>query len=285
MNGIDVSNWQPKNIGQIVEYDFLISKATEGMTYKQPYFAQQVADAIARGKLYGSYHYASPSTPVTGQADEYLKTISAHIGKSLMVLDIETHSISNPATFTDSFLARVKSKTGIAPAVYSYTSYLSQYGLAAIAKKHGAPLWIANYGKNAATGYRNPGTPPIECAMWQYGSCGYLDGYAGRLDVNWYYGDTSDWQAMCKGEGATPDDTESAKPIVKTIKRGSKGANVVIWQCILMAEGYSLPKYGADGSFGAETAAATVLWQADHGLAKDAIVGPLTWASAGYICK
>ncbi|WP_368384674.1 peptidoglycan-binding protein, partial [[Clostridium] scindens] len=40
---------------------------------------------------------------------------------------------------------------------------------------------------------------------------------------------------------------------MQTIKRGSKGETVKKMQQLLMAVGYGLPKYGADGSFGAES--------------------------------
>ena len=44
-----------------------------------------------------------------------------------------------------------------------------------------------------------------------------------------------------------------------------------------MDKGYALPKYGADGSFGAETQTAVKNFQKDHGLMEDGIVGQKTW--------
>ena len=41
---------------------------------------------------------------------------------------------------------------------------------------------------------------------------------------------------------------------------------VRLMQGLLMAQGYKLPKYGADGDFGSETFAALRQYQADHGL-------------------
>ena len=43
---------------------------------------------------------------------------------------------------------------------------------------------------------------------------------------------------------------------MQTIKRGSKGTAVKEMQQLLIAAGYSLPKYGADGTFGAESESA-----------------------------
>ena len=64
-----------------------------------------------------------------------------------------------------------------------------------------------------------------------------------------------------------------------TIKKGSKGADVTKLQTLLMKKGYALPKYGADGSFGAETLNAVKNFQKDHELTVDGIVGKNTWVA------
>lgn len=57
-----------------------------------------------------------------------------------------------------------------------------------------------------------------------------------------------------------------------TIKQGSTGKAVKIWQIIV--GGLKL-----DGKFGAKTATATKKWQKKHGLTVDGKVGPKTWAA------
>lgn len=54
-----------------------------------------------------------------------------------------------------------------------------------------------------------------------------------------------------------------------TIKRGSKGKAVKVWQIIVGAT--------ADGTFGSGTESKTKNWQASHGLVADGIVGPKSW--------
>jgi len=67
-----------------------------------------------------------------------------------------------------------------------------------------------------------------------------------------------------------------------TITIGSVNRQAVKnWQNRLLALGYKLPKYGADGDFGGETAAATRQFQKDHNLVVDCIVGPKTYGAAG----
>lgn len=69
--------------------------------------------------------------------------------------------------------------------------------------------------------------------------------------------------------------------------RGKKNSasNVKALQQALMALGYSLPKYGADGKWGSETLNALKKFQKDNGLTADGIVGKNTksaFAKKGY---
>ena len=64
-----------------------------------------------------------------------------------------------------------------------------------------------------------------------------------------------------------------------TLQTGSKGDAVKVLQQNLLALGYTLPKYGADGSFGNETLAAVKAFQADHGLIQTGIVDEDTQAA------
>lgn len=63
------------------------------------------------------------------------------------------------------------------------------------------------------------------------------------------------------------------RPLHQTIRQGSKGQVVVVWQKVVGTT--------ADGIFGAKTHKATLEWQRAHDLDADGIVGHNTWASAG----
>lgn len=64
------------------------------------------------------------------------------------------------------------------------------------------------------------------------------------------------------------------KPI---LRKGDKGPYVTLLQTALINRGYSMPKYGADGSFGNETLSAVEAFQRDNGLPVDGVVGKATW--------
>lgn len=61
-----------------------------------------------------------------------------------------------------------------------------------------------------------------------------------------------------------------------TIRQGSSGAFVVEWQRILLAHQIPLK---VDGEFGPVTHAATVVFQRQHDLKEDGVVGQLTWSA------
>lgn len=63
----------------------------------------------------------------------------------------------------------------------------------------------------------------------------------------------------------------------KTIRRGSKGADVLYLQKRLVAKGYYVGEIDSD--FGKQTENAVKAYQDEHGLVTDGIVGAKTWAS------
>ena len=66
--------------------------------------------------------------------------------------------------------------------------------------------------------------------------------------------------------------------IPATCQYGMKNSTVKYMQQCLLDLGYDLPKYGADGSFGAETLKAVKAFQSDHPpLVVDGSCGPKTW--------
>ncbi|GAF65830.1 putative N-acetylmuramoyl-L-alanine amidase [Bacillus sp. TS-2] len=82
----------------------------------------------------------------------------------------------------------------------------------------------------------------------------------------------------------TPPKTGGAQVVTTPIiRRGSNGAAVGRMQNRLMTHGYSLPRFGADNDFGAETENAVRAFQRDKGLTVDGIVGPKTWAELNKV--
>jgi hypothetical protein len=80
-------------------------------------------------------------------------------------------------------------------------------------------------------------------------------------------------------EGETPmpipDETANGMP---TLRINAKGTYVTTMQNLLIAKGFTLPMFGADGDFGKETLSVLKDFQIAHGITVDGICGPSTWS-------
>ena len=76
------------------------------------------------------------------------------------------------------------------------------------------------------------------------------------------------------------DYTEGEKTVnisLTMLRKGAKGEQVKTLQRLLIAMGYDLGKYGADGDFGSATDKAVRAFQKDKKIGVDGIVGQNTW--------
>lgn len=83
-----------------------------------------------------------------------------------------------------------------------------------------------------------------------------------------------------KVDGIWGTNTQTATPMLrKGITRNRPGLKWIVrfLQKMLLALGYSLPRFGADGDFGTETMNAVIAYQKANHLVADGIVGPITW--------
>ena len=198
MNGIDVSGWQPASIGDTVEYDFVIAKATEGTGFVNKNCDPVVQSAARRQKCWGTYHFATVGD-ARQQAGHYLSNISGYIGKGIMVLDYEAEAQKQGYAWAYEFCKAVIDATGIPPLVYASLGPMRSHGLDGLAKELDVGLWVAAYPNSARQGYSQPASPLRGAAIYQYASTGRLAGYAGNLDLNVFYGDKTAWMAYVTG--------------------------------------------------------------------------------------
>lgn len=211
MRGVDVSNWQCSIDTGVIDADFVVVGTTwgtgglsnlclrNGVNQAANY---QLERAVSSGKSIGVYHYALGRDPVA-EADFYVDHVSRYIGRAVLVLDWE--SIDNPqfgrGAWVDSWVRRVHDRTRVWPIVYVQASALGQ--LSAWVREH-CGVWVAQYASNRLTGYQ--ARPWMYGAygeaMRQYTSNGYVAGYSGRLDLNYFRGERWQWDAYARGDGA-----------------------------------------------------------------------------------
>ena len=84
------------------------------------------------------------------------------------------------------------------------------------------------------------------------------------------------WTAEVRYAGIAEAEPEKS-PRRSILRKGSRGEDVREMQAALIARGYDLGRWGADGIFGAQTLKAVKAFQKDCGLKTDGVCGPETW--------
>lgn len=238
MRGIDVSNWQCDIDTGAVDADFVVAGATwgiggfdnmcltNGVNQAANY---QLGRASASGKSIGVYHYAM-GRDANAEADFFIDNVRGYVGNAVLVLDWESQD--NPqfgnGAWIEAWVRHVHDRTQVWPIVYVQASALGQ--LSAFVCKH-CGVWVAQYASMAVTGYQE--TPWLYGvygeAMRQYTSNGYVPGYAGRLDLNYFRGERWQWDAYAHGDGANVSAPET-----------NIGGNVAQSACVVVVSGDTL---------------------------------------------
>ncbi|GHT79023.1 hypothetical protein FACS1894104_3040 [Actinomycetota bacterium] len=199
LNGVDVSAWQPANIGDVINYDFMIVKATEGTYYTSAYYNTQAQSVRNRGKLLGFYHFAGTDSPEV-EAQFFVSKVRNYVGSAALILDYEADALNNGREWVRRFMREVKRLTGVTCGLYCSSSYIKAQNLAQLCDEEGSYLWNANYSLSYQTfwGYRQDIPPAVDCRIYQYTSSGRLPGYSANLDLNVFYGSQDDWLRLCR---------------------------------------------------------------------------------------
>ncbi|MGW4892034.1 lysozyme [Kitasatospora sp. NPDC004240] len=204
--GLDVASYQGNVDWASVKAKgarFAYVKATEGTTYRNPYFAQQYNGSYNVGLIRGAYHFALPDrSSGYAQATWFVDHGGgwSRDGRTLPpALDIEYNpygatcyglSQSAMVSWIRSFSDTVRSRTGRYPTIYTTTNWW-----ATCTGNHGGfgatnPLWIARYSSTV-------GTLPNGWSyqtFWQYADSGTFPG-----DQNLFNGAYDRLQALANG--------------------------------------------------------------------------------------
>ncbi|GAA3610901.1 lysozyme [Microlunatus ginsengisoli] len=182
--GIDVASYQ-KNVNWASYTSqkrvFAYVKATEGNSYRNPYFSSQYGGAAKAGLIRGAYHFANPSgASGKTQADYFVKYGGGWRadGKTLPgVLDIEynpyggntCYGLSKTAMvkWISDFVTQYKKRTNRDAVIYTTADWWKRCTGDSTKFAKTNPLWVARYGTST------PGTLPGKWpfyTFWQYSS-------------------------------------------------------------------------------------------------------------------
>lgn len=245
MRGVDVSNWQCNIDTGVLDADFVVAGATWGVggfnnsclvNGVNQAANSQLGRASDSGKSIGVYHYAMGNS-ATAEADFFVDNIAGYIGHAVLALDWE--SADNPqfgnGAWIDVWVRRVYERTRVWPVVYVQASALGQ--LSAYVREH-CGVWVAQYASNVATGWQSrPWNYGVYGeAMRQYTSNGYISGYAGRLDLNYFRGEKWQWDAYAMGERGGGAD----RPVGGETVADRPVGDMSVRQCVVVASGDTL---------------------------------------------
>ena len=264
--GIDVSKWQGDFNFELAKrqgIEFAILKAGGGdsVLYTDGKFERNYAECQRLGIPVGAYFFgqAMDTNKAMKEAEYFCKLLRGKEFPYKVWYDVEAKMLKaqNLPTIVITFIERMRAEG------YECGVYASESNLKTLCKTvaiSNYPHWVARWTKSA---------PSIRTDIWQFG------GETNLLRSNKVAGQTCD-QNYLMNESIISN-TNSTKPVeptkeeynMPTIKKGSTGKAVKIWQIIVGTT--------ADGIFGVNTEKKTKTFQQNHGLVVDGIVGKNSW--------
>lgn len=178
--GIDVSHhngiisWE-----KVPDVEFVYIKATEGATYVDSMYQQNIKGARARKLRVGAYHYFRTTSSVQKQFENYKKHVKKSDIDLIPMVDVEECRKWSTVQFQDSlmrFIQLVKSHYGKSPMIYSVNTFYNRYCAPRFNNFH---LMIGRYGINEPV-IKGKGTYTI----WQKSQAGKLPGIPKKVDID-----------------------------------------------------------------------------------------------------
>lgn len=179
-HGIDVSHHQHKiDWSQVAkdDVDFVYIKVTEGATYKDPRYEENMKGAINAGLPVGVYHYFRMTSGAIAQFNNFKAALAGYDFKLVPMIDVETsdgHPVKELQDSLDMFIKLVKAEYGCVPMIYGTQRSYNTYCAPKYNRYH---LYIGRYGKYSPK-IIGKGTYTI----WQYTETGRVKGVSRPVD-------------------------------------------------------------------------------------------------------
>lgn len=203
VRGVDVSAYQGEIDWQVLageDIQFAYLKATEGSSYEDPFFQQNLSGALQTGLQIGAYHFFSFDSAGAAQPERFQQSVPVIVGMLPPVIDVEFYFEYSEKTLDAAkimeirqnlmeMLIAVESHYGVKPILYvtrkSHTLLIDE-------QFSGYPIWIRSV-------YGGIDDWQGECLIWQYSNRKKLDGYKGEedfIDMNAFVGTFEELEQM-----------------------------------------------------------------------------------------
>ena len=223
--GLDVSNWQGDiDYAQVkaAGIEVVYIKASEGTTYKDPYFERNYANAKANGLKVGFYHFVTATNvqAARNQAQFFASVISGKTPDCKLAMDFEQFrggiSVNEINEISKVFLETVQQLTGKEILIYSNLNDAQRVFSRELANQY--PLWVAYWGSES--GLLNSASNWQNWEGWQYTSRGIVAGVNGYVDRNRFTDNIFLEECTNCPPVENPNTGEEAQLTYYTVKKG-----------------------------------------------------------------
>lgn len=202
INFLDTSNWQGGYNPALTGADAVIVKATEGTNFVDTYCDSIIQQCKSAGLPWGFYHFAGDNWWATEEAQYFVDNCRNYFGHGIPILDWEG---SQSVNWVNKFVEHVHEETGVWPWIYANPCRFEQD------VNQNCARWVASYPDVAsptwsqARGWDCPAADGNVVA-WQFCSDGAVNGIAGNVDLDLFYGTKEQWLAYARGDNR-PDNS------------------------------------------------------------------------------
>ena len=195
VRGIDVSRHNGEiDFRKVREsgIDFVFIKASEGVTFKDSLFHKNIVGAQSHDLKTGAYHFFRFDCEGVDQALNFLDVLGKNTLDLGLVIDVE--KAGNPDVPKEDVKRRLGSMVEylnlLGHRVMIYTNVDGYYDFIAETLP-GCPLWICGFQQNPIN---------TEWLFWQYDHHGNVEGIAGDVDLNTFFGSRDEWNKYLSSE-------------------------------------------------------------------------------------
>ena len=182
-DGIDVSKYQGDidwaAIARNKNIKFAYIKATEGATYVDPRFEENIAEARKHGVKVGCYHFLRSSSTIADQFENMKRYVRREEQNLVPMIDVESMGKWSQQQLVDSlhaFAVMIYEHYHVAPIIYTYVNF---YNRNLAGRFTNYPLFIARYTEPEPE--LSDGTKYV---IWQYTERGRVNGIKGNVDLS-----------------------------------------------------------------------------------------------------
>ena len=196
--GIDISHHQGRidwnrvaqsSAESVFPIRFVMMKATEGSSFTDSSYADNILGARKAGFVCGSYHFYDPWTSPERQAEHFIRTANIIKGDMAPIIDVERAGRSSGDLQRELlvFIKALEAHYGVKPIIYASAKFRRRHLNNAAFDAY--PFWVAHY-------YVVRPETSKPWVMWQFTDHASVEGISGYTDFNVFKGTEEEFRKL-----------------------------------------------------------------------------------------